>query len=176
MAFGSLAIVGLVVNLVNPPPDWTGWSSVGPFLFGFTSVEAFGLVLFRTGRARIVGDERQVSVVNAFHTYRLAWNEIAEFTNPGYFGIEIVLRNGRKVIAAGIEKSNAARWARRRTRADDVVDELNNLLRERGALSGSGLPETLLATHDPLKGAAEPGSADQPRTPDPKQAGPMTDT
>jgi hypothetical protein len=46
------------------------------------------------------------------------------WVRPGYYGLLIRTRDGRVVSAWAVQKSNAARWAKKRTRADDVADAI----------------------------------------------------
>jgi hypothetical protein len=43
---------------------------------------------------------------------------------PGYHGLEFTTREHEVVIAWAVQKSNVAGWPKRRTRADDVADFL----------------------------------------------------
>jgi hypothetical protein len=42
----------------------------------------------------------------------------------GYSGIMVQMRDGSRVLAWAVQKSNMARWAKKRSRADDVADAI----------------------------------------------------
>jgi hypothetical protein len=49
---------------------------------------------------------------------------------PGFYGLEIATRDGDLAIAWAVQRSNLTRWLKRRTRADDVADVLNQMAAE----------------------------------------------
>jgi hypothetical protein len=49
---------------------------------------------------------------------------------PGYHGLEITTRQGDVAVAWAVQKSNLARWLKRRTRADDVAAVLEQMAAE----------------------------------------------
>lgn len=66
-----------------------------------------------------------VTIRNPVATTFVPWSDIQRCT-PGYSGITIVRRDGSRVVAWAVQKSNAARWLNRRVRADDVADHLES--------------------------------------------------
>ena len=92
-----------------------------------------GVVRHRHGRAAAVGfwryalrvsisaSDEGVSVTSLRKTTRIAWAEIGSCA-PGYWGLEISLRDGTTVNASVVQKPNYATWFKLRTRADDVAD------------------------------------------------------
>jgi hypothetical protein len=64
-----------------------------------------------------------VRIQNPVRRHDLAWAEI-ETVVAGYDGVEITTRGDDVVVGWAVQKSNLARWLRRRTRADDVAEFL----------------------------------------------------
>jgi hypothetical protein len=76
-------------------------------------------------RPFVSADTEGLRVQNPVRRFDLPWAEIAEVL-PGYSGLEITTRDDEVVIAWAVQKSNLAGWLKRRTRADDVADLLQN--------------------------------------------------
>jgi hypothetical protein len=72
-------------------------------------------------RPFIRADAQGLQIQNPLSRYDLTWRDIAEVT-PGYYGLEIATREHGVVFAWAVQKSNASRWVKMRTRADDVAD------------------------------------------------------
>jgi hypothetical protein len=117
-ALGAFAI-GFAVHTALDPTG-LGYAVLLILIVGPASV-AFWLYALRVS---ITASDNGVTVVSLTGTTRIAWDEIMHCT-PGYWGIEITLRDGTVVNASAIQKPNYATWLKRRTRADEVADALN---------------------------------------------------
>jgi hypothetical protein len=73
----------------------------------------------------------EVIVQNRIRKTSLPYTAIREI-RPGYYGLRFITNDGRALTAWAVQKSNAATWMHRRTRADDLADVI------RGRLSGAG--------------------------------------
>jgi hypothetical protein len=72
-----------------------------------------------------------VEVRNPLRYRMLPWSDIARAGN-GYYGVRISTSRDEAITAWAVQKSNAAAWLRKRTRSDELVNEIN--LRARGKI------------------------------------------
>jgi hypothetical protein len=58
-----------------------------------------------------------------------AWDSIERFDSSlGYWGIRMMMKDGRSVWLNAIQKWNISAWLNRFTRADEIANELNEHL------------------------------------------------
>jgi hypothetical protein len=75
-------------------------------------------------RSRVTCTPNELVIVNLLRERRLNWGAIAS-AEPGYWGVVIRTKDGRRVTATAVQKSNASTLLGRRTRSDDLVDVIN---------------------------------------------------
>ncbi len=114
---------GIAVDLVlisRSEPWWTGATLVGI---------AAGALWCLAYRPRLTLTATTIEVQNPLRSRSYA---LCGFSgaSPGYAGIELERRDGEKVTAWAVQKSNIAGWLRRRTRADLVTDTIETRIRE----------------------------------------------
>jgi len=85
---------------------------------------------------RIVLGTGSVTVYNPILHTSIDYADI-ETATPGYSGLTIVGRNGRRVSAWAVQKSNAARWVHKQTRADEVAQAIMARVTDRPAISAN---------------------------------------
>ena len=98
--------------------------SVAVFLVG--GAVALGWVF----RSKVVCEPNELVVVNFLCERRINWGAIAG-ARPGYYGVVIELKDGRRVTATAVQKANASTWLGRRTRSDDLVDVITGRVHRR---------------------------------------------
>ena len=69
-------------------------------------------------RSRVTCTPNELVIVNLLRERRLNWGAIAT-AESGYWGVVIRLKNGRRVTATAVQKSNLSELLGRRTRSDD---------------------------------------------------------
>lgn len=72
-------------------------------------------------RSRVVCASDAVEVVGLVTRRRIGWHEVVGAT-PGYWGLQIDLRDGSVVIAGAVQKANVSVWLGRRTRSDELAE------------------------------------------------------
>ena len=83
---------------------------------------ALAVAAWRLGVHPLIGITRAgVLVRNPVRSVLIPWSDISS-CSPGYSGITIYRNGSRPVSAWAVQKSNAATWAGRSVRADQVVD------------------------------------------------------
>ena len=75
------------------------------------------------GWVRLVIRGDGVVIYNVLSVRRLSYGEIAD-VEPSYWGLTFALRNSEVVRAAAVNKPKSAQVRGRRTRADDIADEI----------------------------------------------------
>jgi hypothetical protein len=70
-----------------------------------------------------------IRVRNPLRRHEIAWRDL-DHVAPTYFGLRIKRVDGRIITAWAVQKSNLSTWTKRRTRADEVADEMNRASRE----------------------------------------------
>jgi hypothetical protein len=58
-------------------------------------------------------------IQNRITSRSVRYSEIAKVSG-GYYGLRLVTTDGDVVVAWAVQKSNAARWLHRQTRADEI--------------------------------------------------------
>lgn len=116
---GLLSAVGLVLAaaglVIAAGGDWTGGLAVAA-VFGLFPV--FG---WRWGTHPLLAtSDAGVTVRNPVRTVVVPWHEVGRCA-PSSLGLVIERTTGRPLVAWAVQKSNASRWLRRRTRADEVA-------------------------------------------------------
>jgi hypothetical protein len=72
-------------------------------------------------------------IVNTLRRHRVPLAEIDRFEiGRNYLGITMYRNDGTRLVIHGVQKPNIAHWLRRRTKADEIVDELNEVVRKVG--------------------------------------------
>jgi hypothetical protein len=113
-----------------------GWSFPGTLVAAFCVCLA--AVMWRMVFIRLTVDDGGVTIVNVLSARHVPWESIREFeVGWAYWGISLVLGSGRRVLVNAIQKPNVGHVSHRATRADEIVDELNELL-EAGRSSPDG--------------------------------------
>ena len=88
-------------------------------------------LLYRMRRSRIEVRPDAITIRNNFGpALEVPWRDIEAFDEGGYWGIDLVLHTGGRLVMNAVQKSSMARLTNARARADDVVDELNDYLEE----------------------------------------------
>lgn len=87
-------------------------------------------------RPRIIADVGGVTVVNVLSTHVVPWSDIERFQAFDLLTVFLRPERGGQLAVWAVQAANAARLTGRRSRADDVADELNALLH--AATSGEG--------------------------------------
>ncbi len=88
-------------------------------------------------RPRIVADVEGVTIVNVLTTHVVPWSDIERFQAFDLLTVFLLPERGGRIAVWAVQAANLARLAGRRSKADDVADELNALLR---AANGSAGP------------------------------------
>ena len=65
----------------------------------------------------------EITVQNPFSKVTLQYSQVRR-VRAGYYGLTLVLADGRSVTAWAVQKSNWARWRHSPTRADEVADAI----------------------------------------------------
>jgi Bacterial PH domain len=81
-------------------------------------------------RVRVVCSSNDLLVVSLLRERRFNWGAIAS-AESGYFGVTVHLKNGRRVVATAVQKSNASTLMGRRAPSDDLVDYINDRVSRR---------------------------------------------
>ncbi len=128
---GAAVMVGVGIMVVLLP---TARSHGGYVIAAFAFIAAVGLARFASCGVRVsVGGVR---VTNMLRTTDLEWDQIREFKLSPVGACLVGLKDGRWVGIIGIEQANWAWLTKRRdTPERHMIEELNELLRER---SGNG--------------------------------------
>jgi hypothetical protein len=66
-----------------------------------------------------------IVVQNPFRRVTVRYAEIGQ-VQGGYYGLVLRLKNGGAITAWAVQKSNAARWLRKRTRADEIAEAISS--------------------------------------------------
>jgi Bacterial PH domain len=112
--------------------------------FDLVAVGAFVVLMWRQSRLEVVVQDTGLHVVNYLSTFRVPWDSIERFDSSfGYWGIRVMMKDGRSVTLNAIQKWNIAAWLNRLTRADKIANELNERLARRG-----GIPRPTVPTCD----------------------------
>lgn len=89
------------------------------------AVVAFGgpaaVAIVWVQRCRVVCSSDAVEVVGLVTRRRIGWHEVVG-ANPGYWGLQIHLRDGSVVVAGAVQKANVSVWLKRRTRSDELAE------------------------------------------------------
>lgn len=94
-------------------------------LIGTPAIAPVGFIAWRAGfRARIVAGPAGIVVANVWRSHRVPWDQFAS-AQPTYQGILIERRDGSRIMASAVQKSNLATWFHWHVRADVVSDALN---------------------------------------------------
>lgn len=72
---------------------------------------------------------QELVVQNRFWRRTIPWEDV-EAIKPGYYGLLIKRRSNMAVTAWAVQKSNFSVWTKRRTRADDVAEQLLGLAKQ----------------------------------------------
>ena len=80
-------------------------------------------------RPRLALEGEEVVIRNPLRSWRVPAADI-ESVWPGYSGIELRRRDGSKITAWAVQKSNLAHASRRRTRADGVAEQVTTFVAE----------------------------------------------
>jgi hypothetical protein len=75
-------------------------------------------------RPKLCIDSERMTIRNTGRT-RTFSRELVRRASPTYYGLFIHLKDGHIHRARAIQKPNYASWLKRRTRADQVADEIN---------------------------------------------------
>lgn len=129
----ALAIVGaLSVQLYMPPKGGDVWPWA-PIVGTTALFLPLGIMGWRyVLHPHIVVGELGLHIRNPWKSYLILWEEI-EHTEPGYYGVVIHRRSGKPVTGWAVQKANLSRWLGWTTRADEVVNEINELAANRRA-------------------------------------------
>ena len=95
-----------------------GWAA---FLWVTAFMLSAGLWIRSAFSLRVTLTATEVVVKNMFKSYRLPLAEISSVAG-GYYGTVFTLRDGTRVTAWGVPKSNLARWTNTETRADQLAE------------------------------------------------------
>lgn len=117
-----MASGGLVAGVLTP--ETLPWSFVVAVMSG---AGAIGFWLAAT-RSAVTASDDGVTVRGLLSTTQIPWGDVVRCV-PGYAGIAIVQRDGSVVNASAVQKSNYSRATGRRTRADEVAEELETRAR-----------------------------------------------
>ncbi len=120
MAVGFGAAM-LVVAAEGPGPDPGPEDYAGAVVLG----AAFFLGLWRVGRMRLECSSDGVTVVGYFTDRHMRWADIAGFT-VDYAGLHVVGTDG-VMTARMLGKPNWRSWTGRRSRNEDIADQLTAL-------------------------------------------------
>jgi Bacterial PH domain len=114
--------------------------SANEYVVALTIVAAIGyFLLFRVAGSAIIVTDRGVVVRNPLATRAIRWDDIRRFSIeqwsvfPGIGTIEV--RGGRPLRVFGVQIPDP-RFGRFDRQTEDAIDELNRLLRDRGAYAG----------------------------------------
>jgi hypothetical protein len=90
---------------------------------------AIGWLCWRAASARFtVSDDRVIVARNYFRTWRMSIKDVEQFEPGDPYGIRASLRSGKRIQINAVQKSNWATWTGKRTRADVIVDQLNEMI------------------------------------------------
>jgi hypothetical protein len=127
--FTSVGVAACVAQLVVAYRDQRPWYLVAPIVI------ALAIWGFRAARSGVLVDDRGVVVRNPFRSVTLAWSDIVEFrmawSGIRTYGAQVVLRDGSRVKAFGIQGPNP-RIRPKSKDAERIVAELNEELRAHG--------------------------------------------
>jgi len=139
---GAAVMVALgVVVLLLPKAHRHGGYAIAAFAF----VAAVGFVRFARCGVRVSAGG--IRVTNMLRTTDLEWDQIREFKLSPVGACLIGLKDGRWVGIIGIEQTNWAWLTKRRDTSErHMIEELNELLRERGG-NGDQSPAPGAAVH-----------------------------
>ena len=120
--FLLIALGTAIVGLANSRPA----DALVALVFAVVIVATFGRAL----RMRVELSEQGVDVHHVFRTDRVSWSEIST-ASVDYDGLHLHLRDGRRVTAGSMGKSNLSKWMGRRSAADDRLDAVLRSLEAR---------------------------------------------
>ena len=110
----------LAVALTASPPS----AGYLPAVVIWVVVLVFSVGVWRSAyRAYVACTREGLRVRNAWEEFFVPWAEIAS-VKPTYWGLWIIKHDGKIVTARAVQKSNAATWLKRRTRADEVAEAI----------------------------------------------------
>lgn len=103
----------------GPLPGWAAflWATACLLVAGLCVRSAFSL--------RVTLTATEVVIKNMFRSHRLSLAEISSVAS-GYYGTVFTLRDGTRVTAWAVQKSNLARWTETKTRADQLIDAIGD--------------------------------------------------
>ena len=94
--------------------------------FDVVAVGALAVLMWRQSQLQVVVHDTGLHVVNHLSTFGVAWDSIERFDSSfGYWGIRVMMKDGRIIWLNAITKWNIAAWLNRLTRADEIAEELN---------------------------------------------------
>ncbi|MGN9810166.1 hypothetical protein ACTMSW_12505 [Micromonospora sp. BQ11] len=82
-------------------------------------------------RPSITLTDSELVIRNKLRTHRIGLHTIVR-VDAGYHGIGVQTRHGQVVHGWAVQKSNLARWLGRQTRADLVVETIENEVKAKG--------------------------------------------
>lgn len=119
----AIASVGLGASIVSIA------ASEGAWLEGLALVVAFFVAPVAFGlryafRARVALTDPELVVITTLSAHHVPWSEV-EAAVPTDSGLRIYLKGGHSILAGAVQKSNLSVWLGRRTRADELADEIS---------------------------------------------------
>jgi hypothetical protein len=137
--FLGFGVFGLVYSIAEGA--WAGLGTAAIF-------SAFGLGSWRVATARLVLEGDTFFIRSYFRTTRARVSEVDRFDiGSGAYGIDLwLLRSFRKITVNVIQKGNWALWPGERhgTKADVLVEKLNEVVRSRRGEHVDGGPSSAL--------------------------------
>jgi hypothetical protein len=120
---GAIAAIGMGASVVSIAASEGAWLEGLAFVLAFF-VAPFALGLRYAFRARVELTDPELVVVSTLSAHHVPWTEI-DAAIPSYSGLRIYLKGGGSILAGAVQKSNLSVWFGRRTRADDLADEIS---------------------------------------------------
>ncbi len=97
---------------------------VGVSVLLFITAAVAGLATWRCASVPFIASSPEGIVVqNPLLRRTIPWQSVRRIQG-GYYGLRITTKEGDTVIAWAVQKSNVAKWTKRRTRADRVATAL----------------------------------------------------
>ncbi|MEP7762371.1 PH domain-containing protein [Sanguibacter sp. 25GB23B1] len=97
-----------------------------------------GLGLWRTGiRPSVAATETGLTITNPLRSVTVDWVDIVR-VSADFDGITVHRLSAPPAVIWAVQKSKLSEWLLERSRADDVVDRIQQLATERGATLGTG--------------------------------------
>jgi len=116
-----LAVLGLSMTIAAASEGDIGAAAAIAFVFVIAPTAG---ALWYVQRCKVVCAPDGLEVVNVLRRRKVGWHELAH-AQPGYYGVIIDLKGGRRIIASAVQKSNVSKATNKRTRADDLADLIN---------------------------------------------------